>query len=92
LYRIENTKPRDVLAKRVHSTRTKKIRKDDSAYEIIARPKEKNKTELTQTQYFVVVALPEGGSAHMSKRNSRYTVYGIDIMLWYVDHHGPCTS
>lgn len=28
----------------------------------------------------------------MSKRNSRYTVYGIDIMLWYVDHHGPCTS
>lgn len=60
------------------------------AYEIIAR--EKNKLELTQTQYFVVVALAKGGSAHMSKRNSRYTVYGIDIMLWYVDHHGPCTS
>lgn len=59
-------------------------------HEIIAR--EKNKIELTQTQYFVVVALAKGGSAHMSKRNSRYTVYGIDIMLWYVDHHGPCTS
>lgn len=60
-------------------------------HEIIAR--EKNKIELTQqTQYLVVVALAKGGSAHMSKRNSRYTVYGIDIMLWYVDHHGPCTS
>lgn len=55
---------------------------------------------LTQTRYFAAVPLLKCSSTHtharayMSrhKRNGRCTVYGIDIMLWYVDHHGPCSS
>lgn len=51
--------------------------------------------EPTQAQYFAAVALPKKGgfSAHTCpKEIVDVQCMGVDIMLWYVDHHGPCTS
>ena len=42
-------------------------------------------------------AIPKGSSSHVRKKEIRIYIGigvddgGMDITLWYVDHHGPCT-
>lgn len=49
----------------------------------------KNKIRLSRAHCPVLLVIPKGWFPVTCPKE---WLHGIDIMLWYVDHHGPCSS